>query len=720
MDLAVQRLLQARDRQEAVTIWGDFDADGVTATAVLWEGLQQFIPPPQLDYTIPNRLTESHGVSVAGIERLHAAGCRLVVTCDTGSTSLAAIARAQELGIDIIVTDHHTLPAARPPVVAMLNPRTFLAEHPLATLSGVAVAYKLVEALYLSAPEIPSAPLENLLDLVAIGLVADLVELRGDVRYLAQLGIQQLKRQARPAVRLLLNHCKRAGDRAMDIAFGLGPRINAVSRIHGDARSCVAMLTANDEDEAREFVAQTELANTRRRELQKRVLQEAQIQLEQRDLSTEGAILLASSDWPAGVLGIVAGQLAQDYSRPAVLLRIEGDIALGSARSVAGIDLYDLLQGQDHLLHSFGGHPLAAGLRLPAENLPLLARSLNYALRQSPPPLQARLSVDLEVTIERLGQDLFRQLAQLEPFGMGNSVPRLLVRNARFEGVFNRNSRDLRGKTVQFIYTTFELRDRTGTIAGIWWGHYAHEVPQVPCDVVVELDYMAAQRHNKSPQNKSPQFGYQVRLVDLRPTQVSTSDIPAATYHVVDLRQQPEREAILATVNGAAVLHVCPSRWTDIFRAARPGVPLVLAYDAPLPRSPQTVWYTLVGWAKALSTSGETASQQRWAEALQVSTRTLDLGLQALATVGFSLQQEGDRLASTGAPTADHHSSAKPVEAVAQFRAAIEEEAFQQRYFFDIDPEAIAATLNTPAISEIAVSDRLRHEVARSSSPLTE
>ena len=162
MEAAVQRFFTACDRQETVTIWGDFDADGVTATAVLWEGLSQFLDQDHLNFYIPNRFTESHGVSVAGIESLHEAGTQLVITCDTGSTSLAAISRAAELGIDVIITDHHTLPAEPPDVVAMLNPRQLMANHPLATLSGVAVAYKVVEALYERRPEAPQSTLGDL------------------------------------------------------------------------------------------------------------------------------------------------------------------------------------------------------------------------------------------------------------------------------------------------------------------------------------------------------------------------------------------------------------------------------------------------------------------------------------------------------------------------------------------------------------------------------
>ncbi|XGW00071.1 MAG: DHH family phosphoesterase [Leptolyngbya sp. BL-A-14] len=341
MQWAVDRLQQAYINQETIAIWGDFDADGVTATAVLWDGLGQFFTQQQtLFYYIPNRLTESHGLSQQGIEILHAKHCRLIITCDTGSTNLAEIEVARSLGMDVIVTDHHTLPAARPPVTAIINPRYLPIGHPLATLSGVAVAYKLVEALYETLPTVPQKPLEHLLDLVAIGLIADLVELKGDCRYLAQRGIEQLQKQSepltatRPGLSKLLALCKRSGDRPTDISFGLGPRINAVSRIQGDAHFCVELLTSQDVTLCNHLAEATELANTRRKALQKDVMQQVRARLMHLDLSTTSVIVLADEQWQAGVLGLVAGQIAQEYGRPTILLNTElvgsGEWGVGS------------------------------------------------------------------------------------------------------------------------------------------------------------------------------------------------------------------------------------------------------------------------------------------------------------------------------------------------------------------------------------------------------
>ena len=343
MHWAVERLQQACKTGEMVAIWGDFDADGITSTAVLWEGLGQFLPQEwQLIYYIPNRLTQSHGLNCQGIDALQKQGCRLIVTCDTGSTNIKEIEYAQTLGIDVIVTDHHTLPLERPPVKAIINPRYLPPNHQMFHLSGVAVAYKLVEALYAALPDVPQQPLENLLDLVAIGLIADLVQLSSDCRYLAQRGIerlqQQLKIRTRPGVARLLELCQRNGDRPTDISFGLGPRINAVSRIQGDASFCVELLTSDDEKRCEKLAEETELANSRRKSLQKDVTKQVKAKLEQLDLSTTSVIVLEDPQWPVGVLGLVAGQIAQEYGRPTILLSTEegewgvGDGQQGSSR----------------------------------------------------------------------------------------------------------------------------------------------------------------------------------------------------------------------------------------------------------------------------------------------------------------------------------------------------------------------------------------------------
>ncbi|BDI14784.1 single-stranded-DNA-specific exonuclease RecJ [Nostoc cf. commune SO-36] len=570
MHLAIARLQQAYNTREKIAIWGDFDADGITATSVLWDGLGQFFAQnTQLIYYIPNRLKESHGLNQQGIDNLAKQCCKLIVTCDTGSTNVEEIIYAKQLGIDTIITDHHTLPSERPPVAAIINPRYLPREHQLFNLSGVAVAYKLVEALYQTLPNIAKHPLEDLLDLVAIGLIADLVQLSGDCRYLAQMGIQRLQEdfkqppagRRRPGVGRLLELCQKSGDRPTDISFGLGPRINAVSRIQGDASFCVELLTSRDVRRCNELAEVTELANARRKSLQKDVQAQVAQKLTQLDLSTTSVIVLEDAQWPAGVLGLVAGQVAQETGRPTILLSTEGlatgedssqSLARGSARSVNSVDLYQLVKDQAHLLHRFGGHPFAAGLSLLVENIPLFAAAINQQLRLSlgSTTLTPTVQADLTVTVADLGKELFLELKLLEPCGMGNPVPKLLIQNCWFENAWHRNQQDWQGKKVQYIKTEFDIRDDSTKSAfpGLWWGHYKDELPVGRCDCIAELDYNSFKKR------------YEIRLIAVRPSinsALSTQYSPL----ILDWRKFPTPHSLSTP---PVLLEDCPTNWDDL------------------------------------------------------------------------------------------------------------------------------------------------------------
>ncbi len=703
MEQAIARLQQGRERNETVAIWGDFDADGITSTAVLWEGLGQFFPRDRLSYTIPNRLSASHGLNFAGIDRLAAGGCQLIVTCDTGSTNLAEIEYARSLGIDLIITDHHTLPRDRPPVAAIINPRALDPSHPLFHLSGVAVAYKLIEALYQTFPEIPQHPLEQLLDLVAIGLIADLVQLSGDCRYLAQVGIRQLQRQlhspTRPGVAKLLELCKRSGDRPTDISFGIGPRINAVSRIHGDASFCVELLTRRDRSRTEELALQTELANARRQELQRNVAAQVNAKLAKLDLSTTYAIVLDDPQWSVGVLGLVAGQVAQEYGRPTILLNCEtvstGDRAMarGSARSVDRIDLYELVASQSHLLDRFGGHPYAAGLSLPVENIPLFAEAINRELLQRlgthrevmlTPVVQA----DATVTVAELGKPLFRELKWLEPCGMGNPVPQLLICDCWFEETKQANIRDSRGRKLKFIKSEFKLCDATYPegFPGFWWGHYQDEIPVGRCDAIVELDFNAYRKY------------YEVRLIAVRSRQGSIATVGETTQpRIADWRSQPDKipDAELP------VLSQCPASWDELqgwIRRLKNGngngrtpPSFAIAYSPPDSVDPALVWQQLVGMAKYLARVEKSATRQKLCKKLAIGDRALEIGFEALKALGFHITpiQRSWQFAFD----ASFQDEARLDQKVSQFLEAVREEQFTRQYFAQIPVETLEGAI---------------------------
>jgi single-stranded-DNA-specific exonuclease len=750
--IAVERIRTAINHNQKVAIWGDFDADGITSTAVLWEGLGEFIPQKErLIYYIPNRIKESHGLNLPGIDALAKDNFNLIITCDTGSTNIAEIEYAKGLGIEIIVTDHHTLPRERPPVIAIINPRNLPSEHPMYHLSGVAVAYKLIEALYQTLPDIPKRPLEDLLDLVAIGLIADLVELSGDCRYLAQVGIkklgEQLKNPTRPGVAKLLSLCKKTGDRPTDISFGIGPRINAVSRIMGDASFCVELLTNPDAEICEQLAFETELANTRRKSLQKNVAKEAAEKLSQIDLSTTGVIVLSDPQWPTGVLGLVAAEIAREYSRPAILLSFAeyamgmdaDNLARGSARSVDRIDLYELVKGQGHLLHRFGGHPYAAGLSLPVENLPLFVHAINQQLaRKLPSGLSFTrvVEADLIVTVSELGQDLFKELKLLEPCGMGNPVPQLLIKNCWFRNAWHQNQKDLRGNKISYIKTDFEIGDDSSDkgFPGIWWGHYKDEIPPEDrrCDAVVELDFNAYKKR------------YEVRLIALRP---SSEALPLVGDDrldwILDWRRGVKEESPLPMV-----VRECPTSWDNLRvefrRAFYRNEKLAIAYCLPPSTPAKEILQTLIGIAKYLARTGHPVTRHQLLQKLGIGELPLKIGFQVLKQLGFNVkygggvfqiskEDKGDKadLRGQGQTCGDKGGLAgtrgrgdkgglasldgflntpqtpqtpqTPLErTVEQFLAAVREEQFRRKYFNEVPLATIKAMAARTVLTELA------------------
>jgi single-stranded-DNA-specific exonuclease len=690
MDWAIARLQKAWQASERIVIWGDFDADGITATAVLWEGLGQFFPQhQQLTYHIPNRLKESHGLAIAEINTLAESECRLIITCDTGSTNLREIEQAHRLGIDIIITDHHALPEERPPVTAIINPHYLPPDHPLAKLSGVAVAYKLVEAMYQALPDIPQQPLENLLDLVAIGLIADLVELTGDCRYLAQRGIERLQQNQmqdkplRPGVARLLELCKKSGDRPTDISFGIGPRINAISRIQGDARFGVELLTSQDIERCCQLAEETELANARRKSLQKEIVQQVKTRLARLDLSTTSVIVLADPQWSVGVLGLVAGQIAQEYRRPTILLSIEVSIARGSARSVNQIDLYQLVKNQEHLLQSFGGHPFAAGLSLPVANIPLFTESLNRQLREQQSATEGVpggvIQADLVVTVVELGKDLFRELKLLEPYGIGNTTPKLLIQNCWFASVWNRNIQDWRGRKVRYIKTEFEIWDDSTTAGfpGVWWEHHKDEIPQGRCDAIAELDFNTYTKR------------YEIRLIAVRP---NTQDTPIPASAVVDWLldwRNPDSKNEPALTDAVIRVNQCPSSWNELQtwfrRAIHENKKLAIAYPAPTCDSPADIWQRLVGIAKYLSRTGQPATRTQLLKKLGIGDRSLQLGFSSLKLLQFEITSSHQGFQMTWQSSTKSHLTDTEISKVTQqFLSAVREEQFHRQYFYNV------------------------------------
>jgi single-stranded-DNA-specific exonuclease len=696
---AVTRLQQAQHNQEKVTILGDSDPDGFTATAVLWDGLSElFQPHQQLTYRIHQRWQD--GSELADLDH------QLLIVCNLSCVNGTGWPWVQTRGSDVILIDVHRLLYERPPVAALLNPHTLPPDHPFSTLPAVALAYKLLEALYDALPQVSQRPLTRLLDLVALGLLADRVQLTGEGRYLAQRGIAVLQQNQdpidppRPGVAKLLQWCRRSGDRPTDISFGLAPRIRTFSQLQAEAQSCVELLTSQDEERCDQLAREAELANARRKALQRTVAQQVRERLDALDLSTTAAIVLADDQWPPGILGFVAAQIAQEYDRPTLLLTMNSaasgnavPLAYGVARSAQPLNFYELLQPLAHLLHQLEGQAQAIDLSLPAENLPLLTDALNQQLRLQPPEPQLNRTADLEVTVADLGQSLFQELKLLEPCGLGNPVPRLLIRNGWFVSAWHRKIQDLTGRKLEYLKTEFELRDQSCTTGfpGVWWGHYKDELPPGRCDVIVELDFNSYEDTRQSRR-------YEIRLIAVRPHQVNAQETESTAIQIVDQRTHIRTHKEDMLPDPALVIHQCPSSWAEFQhwcqQADQTQHPLVLAYALPEQPAPMHCWQRFLELAQSLSQTGQLATANHLQQTLHLGSQSLELGWQALSALGFciAVQPQGWQITGQAQPTTlEAHA------AIAAFLQAIQEEQFMQQYFVQAPLSVLQAAASASA-----------------------
>lgn len=434
MSEAVARLNLAVQRGEPVAVYGDYDADGVTATALLVDVLGRMGADAR--HFIPHRERDGYGVHAHALGALADAGVRVVVTVDCGIRSSAEVAAVARRGVDVIVTDHHVLPETLPEAVAVLNPRRPDCGYGFTELAGVGLAFKLAQGLLrqsaASGRPVPGLVEDDLLDLVALGTVADVVPLVGENRRLVHAGLAVLARTRRPGLRALMAAAdiEPAAITARGIAFGLGPRLNAAGRMD-DADSALALLLAEDAGSAKELAGELEARNVVRRQALKDALEEAEWRL----AASVGEPLLFyhSPSVPLGVVGLVAGRLAEQHYRPAVVARTDGELARGSARSVPEFDITAALSEAADLLVRFGGHSRAAGFTLRTADLPALAERLTRSATQQLAGLDLRptLHIDAEVGAADITWGLYEAFGALEPTGEGNPPAVLLWRAAR-------------------------------------------------------------------------------------------------------------------------------------------------------------------------------------------------------------------------------------------------------------------------------------------------
>jgi single-stranded-DNA-specific exonuclease len=423
MEKAVAKLEWARTWQQPVTVFGDYDCDGVTSTVLLYSLLKQ--AGMQVDYHVPHRINDGYGLTEAGVEKVHARGSRLIVTVDNGISANAAVAKANTLGMEIVITDHHKQEGELPPAAAVVNPNRKDNEYPFRAIAGVGVAYKLCCAL---APRILPASdadafLTEALDLVTLGTVADMMPLVDENRALVAHGLSRVAATKRAGIQALIEQAraKRELDPA-DIGFKLAPRINAAGRMEG-ADIALELLLAPDLAAARPLAEKLTGLNTKR-QVETARCEELALDLAEAQAGDD-FIVVWHPEMHAGVMGLVASHIMRRFHRPTLVLRIDGDAAGGSARSIPGYDLSAAFDRHKALLDGGGGHAMAAGCHLPAANLEPLRAALvaDASERLSDEMRQPLLEIAAPLEASRLDLQFMTQLERLAPFGQGNLAP---------------------------------------------------------------------------------------------------------------------------------------------------------------------------------------------------------------------------------------------------------------------------------------------------------
>ena len=458
MKKAVARLKQARQQGEKIVIYGDYDIDGLSATALLLDAFGKF-GFENVDAFIPNRFVEGYGMTMGAVDKVRDMGADLIVTVDTGSLCHAEIAYAASLGIDTVVTDHHNVAETPPPSVAAVNPKFPGHTYPFRDLCGAGVAFKLVQALQTELDGLPDGYEKWLLDLVALGTVCDIVTLADENRANVYWGLEVLKKQQRPGLKALMAVAGIESEQvnARHLGFGLGPRMNAAGRLE-TAQHALDMLVARDGLAALEASEKLEELNVKRRDIQDAIFEEACVQAEK--LANDRVLVVSSDGWNHGVIGIVASKLVEKYKKPVFIIGERGEEATGSARSFGDFSAADAVRAADDIIIKGGGHGAAAGVTLATGKIGDFRRRVNEFYDSLQLTNQERYLLpraDVEIgDFSEIDEELVANLAKMEPFGNGNPEPVLKITRA---SVLSMRRMGADGQHVKLA-----LRDKNGKV----------------------------------------------------------------------------------------------------------------------------------------------------------------------------------------------------------------------------------------------------------------
>ena len=474
MDKAVERIKKAIENKERIYIYGDYDVDGVSSTSILVLYFKSINYP--VKYYIPNRLEEGYGINENAIEKIHADGCELIITVDCGITSVKEVDLANELGIDVIVTDHHECQSEIPNAYAIVNPKQYDCNYPFDMICGCGVAFKMIQAL--TDKEEFKNTMYNYLEIVTLATICDIVPLVDENRIIVKNGLKLMKEGKNLGLRELIKVCGIETNKigSSHIGFSVGPRINASGRL-GYSYLGVQLFTTDCEDEAREIANILEAKNIERQLIESKMYKEAEeIIANDESYNKDKVLVVAKEGWQHGIIGIVASKLTEKYYKPTILLTIEGDEATGSARSIKGFNMFEALESCKELMNKFGGHEQAAGLALNRNNIKELKERINeiadYNLTKE--DLIENVNVEYELDEESADLDLVEDLHKLEPFGMSNPSPRFIMRDLLLTHIYKmgKNKQHLKlivekdkiyecvGFNMAYLADNFEIGDK--------------------------------------------------------------------------------------------------------------------------------------------------------------------------------------------------------------------------------------------------------------------
>jgi single-stranded-DNA-specific exonuclease len=457
LDEAITRITRAIERGETIMVHGDYDVDGITSMALLVRNLERLGTKRVVPY-VPSRFVEGYGLSEQAIKYASDVGASLIITVDCGVTALKEISLARELGIDVVVTDHHEPPKVLPDAVAVVDPKC----HPEAPheLAGVGVAFELMNALY-QRHKSPLKPLLWDLDLVALGTVADQVPLRGINRTLVRLGLKALTNSLKVGMKALMKVSGKSGEvTCWDVLYLLAPRINAAGRI-SHAKNALRLLLTRDGEEALTLARALDTENKKRQDIEERIHEEARaLALKEEE---KIILVLAKDGWHEGVIGIVASRIVEEFNKPTILIALEGDEGKGSGRSIPPFNLFKALEVTEEYLMAYGGHRMAAGLRIKRNKIDAFREAINEygGSVLTPEDLEPVIKVDAKISLGEVNDGLLKEIELLSPFGAGNPTPVFYIEDVEVVGNPRRVGED---------HLRFSLRDETGHAPAIFFG----------------------------------------------------------------------------------------------------------------------------------------------------------------------------------------------------------------------------------------------------------